>query len=199
MPLRFPPRSFYGATIIDANSLDSRPYVDDYPCDAASVRRRSIAAILLRGIRRCIVADRELNDDQSKISAQDEPVLGNLGDSSPQPLDFVSDNPLSVSDVSETPGFGGDRNTQLNKGNQTPFDPPVIPTGRRLETSACLRFYAVFSRVCTHWPSLKLSPARCLYQPWCESSWVLFLPLAPRLSEVSKSRDPGVIEITLNP
>ena len=83
---------------------------------------------------------------------------------------------------------------QLNKGNRTRFDPPVISTGRRLKTSACLRFYAVFSRVCTHWPSLKLSPARCLYQPARESSWVLFLPLATRLSGVSKSRDPGVIE-----
>jgi hypothetical protein len=86
--------------------------VDDLPCDAASVRRRSIAVILLRGIRRCIAADRELNDDQSPISAQVEPVLGNLGDSLPEPLDFVSDKPLSVSDVSETPGFGSDRNIQ---------------------------------------------------------------------------------------
>jgi hypothetical protein len=86
--------------------------VDDLPCDAASVRRRSIAAILLRGIRRCIAADRALNDDQSPISAQLEPVLGNLGDSLPEPLDFVSDKPLSVSDVSETPGFGSDRNIQ---------------------------------------------------------------------------------------
>jgi hypothetical protein len=86
--------------------------VDDLPCDAASVRRRSIAVILLRGIRRCIAADRELNDDLDSVSAQDEPVLGNLGDSLPEPLDFVSDKPLSVSDVSEAPGFGGDRNIQ---------------------------------------------------------------------------------------
>jgi hypothetical protein len=68
--------------------------------------------ILLRGIRRCIAADRELNDDQRPISAQDEPVLGNLEDSLPDPLDFVSDKPLSVSDVSETRGFGGAGNTQ---------------------------------------------------------------------------------------
>jgi hypothetical protein len=88
---------------------------------------------------------------------------------------------------------------QLNKGNQTQFDPPVIPTGRRLKTSACLRFYAVFSSVCTHRPCLKLSVARCLYQPRRESSWVLFLPLATRLSGVSKSRDPGVIEKSLGP
>ena len=86
--------------------------MDDLPCDAASVRRRSIAVILLRGIRRCIAADRQLNDDQSPISAQVEPVLGNLGDSLPEPLDFVSDKLLSVSDVSETPGFGGDGNIQ---------------------------------------------------------------------------------------
>jgi hypothetical protein len=56
-----------------------------------------------------MAADRELNDDLAPGSAQDEPVLGNLGDSSPEPLDFVSDKPLSVSDVSETPGFGSDR------------------------------------------------------------------------------------------
>ena len=78
---------------------------------------------------------------------------------------------------------------QLNKGNRTQFDPPVIPAGRRLKTSACLRFYAVFSRVCTLLPSLKLSPARCLYKPARESAWVLSLPLAPRLSGVSKSRE----------
>jgi len=69
----------------------------------------SIAVILLRGIRRCIAADRELNDDLDSVSAQDEPVFANLGDSLPEPLDFVSDKPLSVSDVSETPGFGHDR------------------------------------------------------------------------------------------
>ena len=90
--------------------------MDDLPCDAASVRRRSIAVILLRGIRRCIAADRELNDDQSPISAQVEPVLGNLGDSLPEPLDFVSDKPLSVSDVSKTPGFGDAQDIQ-NGGN----------------------------------------------------------------------------------
>jgi len=72
--------------------------------------------ILLRGIHRCIAADRELNDDRSPISAQVEPVLGNLGDSLPEPLDFVSDKPLSVSDVSEAPGFGGDQDIQ-NGGN----------------------------------------------------------------------------------
>jgi hypothetical protein len=86
--------------------------VDDLPCDAESVRRRSIATILLRGIRRCVAADRELSDDLDPISAQDEPVLDNLGDSLPEPLDFVSDKPLSVSDVSETPGFGSERNIQ---------------------------------------------------------------------------------------
>jgi hypothetical protein len=91
--------------------------VDDLPCDAASVRRRSIATILLRGIRRCIAADRDLNDDQSPISAQVEPVLGNLGDSSPEPLDFVFDKPLSVSHVSETLGFGTDQDIQ--KGDKS--------------------------------------------------------------------------------
>jgi hypothetical protein len=79
--------------------------------------------------------------------------------------------------------------SQLNKGNRTQFDPPVIATGRLLKTSACLRFYAVFSRVCTLLPSLKLSIVRCLYQPRRESAWLPFLPLAPRLSGVSKSRE----------
>jgi hypothetical protein len=86
------------------------------------------------------------------------------------------------------------RPPQLNKGNRTQFDPPVIPTGRRLKTSACLRFYAVFSWVCTHRPSLRLSVARCLCAYMREASLVLFLPLATRLSGVSKSRDPEVIE-----
>ncbi|MFM7930589.1 MAG: hypothetical protein ACKO9Q_23005, partial [Pirellula sp.] len=36
--------------------------------------------------------------------------------------------------------FGKYSPLQLNKGNQTQFDPPVIATGRRLKTSACLRF-----------------------------------------------------------
>ena len=89
--------------------FETRPYEDDLPCDAASVRHRSIAVILLRGIRGCIAADRELTDDRGTISAQDEPVLDNLGDSSPEPRDLAFDNPLSVSHVSKTPGFGDDR------------------------------------------------------------------------------------------
>jgi hypothetical protein len=32
------------------------------------------------------------------------------------------------------------RLTQLNKGNRTQIDPPVIPTGRRLKTSGLLAF-----------------------------------------------------------
>jgi hypothetical protein len=117
MPLRFPRTSFHGAGTIDANSLDSRPDYDDLPFDSASVRQRSIAAILLQGIRRCIAADRDLNDDSSHNSEQDEPVLGNLGDSLPEPLDFVLDKPLSVSHVSETPGFGTDQDIQ--KGDKS--------------------------------------------------------------------------------
>ncbi|MFN7844125.1 MAG: hypothetical protein ACK5N9_20605, partial [Pirellula sp.] len=39
---------FLWSTIIDANSLDSRPFVDDLPCDAASVRRRS--AVIAFGV-----------------------------------------------------------------------------------------------------------------------------------------------------
>jgi hypothetical protein len=105
--------------------------------------------------------------------------------------------PLESMRRAERALFSGSRGVsfpQLNKGNQTQFDPPVIPTGRRLKTSACLRFYAVFSWVCTHRPSLKLSPARCLSKHTRELAWVLFLPLATRLSGVSKSRDPEVIE-----
>jgi hypothetical protein len=112
MPLRLPRRSFYGAGTIDANSLDSRPDDDDLPCDSASVRQRSIAAILLRGIRRCIAADRELNDEPTSDSPQEEPVFDNLGDSLPEPLYFVSDKPLSVSDVSKTPDFENERNME---------------------------------------------------------------------------------------
>ncbi len=108
-----PSKVFLWSTTIDANPMDSRPYVDDLPCDAASVRRRSIAAILLRNIRRCVAADREFDDESSEISAQDEPVFGHLGDSLPEPLDFVSDKPLSMYGVFETPGFGDARDTQL--------------------------------------------------------------------------------------
>ena len=83
---------------------------------------------------------------------------------------------------------------QLNRWVANQKLPEFIPTVRRLKTSACLRFYAVFSRACTLLPCLKLSIARCLYQPARELAWVLFLPLASRLSGVSKSRDPGMSE-----
>ncbi len=71
---------------------------------------------MLRGIQRCVAADREFDDESSQNSAQDEPVLGDLGDSLPEPLAFVSDKPLSVSDVSEALGFGDAQDTQ-NGGN----------------------------------------------------------------------------------
>ncbi len=106
MPLRFPRRSSYGDGTIDAFSLDNLPNDGERPADAASVRFRSIAEILLRGIQRCVAADREFDDESSEISAQDEPVLGNLRDSLPEPLDFVSNKGLSVSDVTKTLGFG---------------------------------------------------------------------------------------------
>ena len=112
MPFRFPQRSFHGGRTIDAYSLDSLPADDGLSRDPTSVRFRSIAEILLRGIKRCAAEDRDLNADPEQTSNANEPVLGNLGDSSPEPLDFVSDTPLSVSDVSETPGFGSDRNIQ---------------------------------------------------------------------------------------
>ncbi len=109
MPLWFPPRSFQGGRAIDTYSLNSLPTDDELGRDPASVRFRSVAEIMLRGIRRCVAADRESGDESSQISAQEKPVLDNLGDSLPEPLDFVSDKPLSVSDVSETRGFGSDR------------------------------------------------------------------------------------------
>jgi hypothetical protein len=71
---------------------------------------------MLRGVRRCVAADRDLSDESSEFSAQDNPVLDNLGDSLPEPLDFVSDKPLSVSHVSKTPGFGDAQDIQ-NGGN----------------------------------------------------------------------------------
>ena len=112
MPFRFPRRSSYGDGTIDAFSFDTLPADNELPSDPESVRFRSIAEILLRGIQRCVAAVRDFGEESSEISALDEPVLANLGDSLPKPLAFVSDKPLSVSDVSETPGFGGDRNIQ---------------------------------------------------------------------------------------
>ncbi len=116
MPFRFPRRSKYGDGIIDAFSFDTLPDDGNLPADPASVRFRSIAEILLRGIQRCVAADREFDAESSESSAQDELVLGNLGDSLPEPLAFVSDKPLSVSRVSKTLGFGDAQDTQ-NGGN----------------------------------------------------------------------------------
>ena len=116
MLFRFPRSSFHGGRIIDAYSPDSLAADDDHPNDSASIRFRSIAAIMLCGIQRCVAADRELNDESSDLSTQEKPVLGNLGDSLPEPLDFVSDKALSVSDVSKTLGFGDAQDTQ-NGGN----------------------------------------------------------------------------------
>lgn len=116
MPLWFPRRSIYGDGIIDTLSSDTLPADDELPSDPASVRFRSIADIMLRGIQRCVAADRDLGDKSSEISALDEPVLGNLRDSLPEPLDFVSDKALSVSHVSKTLGFGDAQDIQ-NGGN----------------------------------------------------------------------------------
>ena len=116
MPFRFPRRSFHGGRTIDAYSLDSLSADDGLPRDPASVRFRSIAEIMLQGIRRCVTADRELDGVSERISNTDEPVLDNLGDSLPEPLAFVSDKPLSVSGVSKTPGFGDAQDIQ-NGGN----------------------------------------------------------------------------------
>ena len=112
MPLRFPRRSFCGGRVIDAYSLNSLSAEDNPARDPATVRFRSIAEILLQGIRRCVAADRELDGDSEQFSNTEKPVLDNLGDSLPEPLDFVSQKPLSVTDVSETLGFGTERDTQ---------------------------------------------------------------------------------------
>ena len=116
MPLRCPRGAIYGDGTIDAYSFDSLPENGELPVDPASFRFRSIAEIMLRGIQRCVAADHEFDDESSEISTQDEPVLGNLGDSLPEPLAFVSNNPLSVSHVSKTPGFGDAQGIQ-NGGN----------------------------------------------------------------------------------
>ena len=116
MPIRFPRRSSYGDGIIDAFSFDTLPADDELPSDPESVRFRSIAEIMLRGIHRCVAADRDFGDESSEISVMDEPVLGNLGDSLPEPLAFVSNKALSVSRVSKTLGFDDAQDTQ-NGGN----------------------------------------------------------------------------------
>lgn len=112
MPFRFPRSSFHGGRIIDAYSLDSLPADDQLPNDPTSVRFRSIAEILLRGIRRCVAEDRDLSADSEQCPNTDQPVLGNLGDSLPEPLDFFFEKPLSVSHVSKTLGFGDAQDMQ---------------------------------------------------------------------------------------
>lgn len=116
MTFRFPRRSSCGGGIIDVFSFNTLPNDGERPADPALVRFRSIAEILLRGIQRCVAADRDFGDESSEISAQDEPVCGILADSLPEPLAFVSDKALSVSHVSKTPGFGDAQDIQ-NGGN----------------------------------------------------------------------------------
>ena len=116
MPFRFPRRSFHGDGTIDTYSLNSLPAEDGLPRDPALVRFRSVAEIMLRGIRRCVAADHDLSDESSEITAQEKRVLGNLGNSLPEPLDFVFENPLSVSHVSKALGFGDAQDIQ-NGGN----------------------------------------------------------------------------------
>jgi hypothetical protein len=77
--------------------------------DPATVRFRAIAEILLRSIRRCVAADRELDGDLEQFSNTEKPVLDNLANSLPKPLDFASEIPLSVTHVSQTLGFGAKR------------------------------------------------------------------------------------------
>lgn len=102
MLFRLPPRSFYGGRIIDASNRpeaggvrpeEMLPSGSSQQCDPATVRFRSIAEILLRGIRRCVATDRELNGDSEQFSNTEKPALDNLGDSLPEPLDFASAPP----------------------------------------------------------------------------------------------------------
>jgi hypothetical protein len=128
MPFRFPRRSSYGDGIIDAFSFDTLANDGERLADSAAVRFRLIAEIMLRGIQRCVAADRDFGDESSEISAQDEPVLGNLGDSLPEPLAFVSDKALSVSHVSKTPGFSDVQDIQERKGVRYLFCRPFSAT-----------------------------------------------------------------------
>ncbi len=116
MPFWFPRRFSYGGGIIDGYSFDTLHDDGNLPGDPTSVRFRSIAEIMLRGIQRCVAADRELQGKSGRTSGPNEPVLGNFGDSLPEPLDFVSDKALSVSHVSKTLGFGDAQDIQ-NGGN----------------------------------------------------------------------------------
>jgi len=90
----------------------SHPNSTITPVTPETVRFQSIAEILLQGIRRCVVADRDLDGDSDEYSNTEKPVSDNFGDSLPEPLDFVFDKPLSVSNVSETLGFGDERDIQ---------------------------------------------------------------------------------------
>ena len=116
MSLWFPRRSFHGGRIIDGYSFDTLHDEGNLPGDPTSVRFRSIAEILLRGIQRCVAADRELQGESGRATSPAEPVFGNLGDSLPEPLALVSDTALSVSHVSKTLGFGDAQDIQ-NGGN----------------------------------------------------------------------------------
>ena len=97
---------FLWSQTIEAQSLNSLS-PDDFSNDPESDRLRSIAEILLKGIRRCAKA----SASSEQIPATDQAVLDNLGDFLPKPLDFAAQTPLTVSYVSKTLGFGADRDT----------------------------------------------------------------------------------------
>lgn len=65
MPFRFPRSSSMEAES-STLTLVSLPADDQLPNDPTSVRFRSIAEILLRGIRRCVAEDRDLNADSER-------------------------------------------------------------------------------------------------------------------------------------
>ena len=72
MPFRFSRNSFHGGRIIDAYSLDSLPADDDMPNEPASVRFRSVAENMLRGIHRGVAAGRELQCQTARVSKIDD-------------------------------------------------------------------------------------------------------------------------------
>ena len=82
---------------------------------------------------------------------------------------------------------------QLNQGHQTLFDPWVIRTGRRLKTSACSRFWPLFSRCFAKLSPLQFSRFRCRSADRRESFGETFRPFSPQLSALSKSLGIGVI------
>lgn len=69
------------------------------------------------------------------------------------------------------------RFAQRNNGNKTLYDALAIPTGRRIQTSACWRFYSVFLWVLSLFRGLKICPVRNLSKIGRDCFWVHYRPL----------------------